>query len=97
LEARYERFAAFCRAGGYDDVRGWGCGGIELDAIARGVLDDAAGYGWAGSCAEDGVGVRDGAGGAGVFDDAVSEAWCEEHRQECLCYWDWPRGEKPQA
>jgi|SRR5580700_2928231 hypothetical protein len=74
LEARHERFAAFCRAGGYDDVCGWGCGGIELDAVARGVLDDAAGYGWAGSCAEDGIGVRDGAGGAGVF-GAVSEWW----------------------
>jgi hypothetical protein len=72
LEACHERFAAFCRAGGYHDACGWGGGGIELDAVARGVLDDAAGCGWA-DWPEDGIGVRDGAGGAGVFDDAVRQ------------------------
>jgi hypothetical protein len=77
LEARHDRFAALCHASGYHDVCGCCCGGIELDAVARGVLDDAAGYGWADG-AEDGIGVRDGAGGAGVFDDAVS--WLDAKR-----------------
>jgi hypothetical protein len=72
LEARHDRFAALCDAGGYHNVCGGRGGGIELDAVARGVLDDAAGYGWADSCAEDGVGVWDGAGGAGVFDQALN-------------------------
>jgi hypothetical protein len=70
LEARHDRFAALCDAGGYHDVCGCGGRGIELDAVARGVLDDAAGYGWADG-AEDGIGAGDGAVGAGVFDDAV--------------------------
>jgi hypothetical protein len=73
LEARHDRSAAFCDAGGYHNVCGGGGGGIELDAVARGVLDDAAGYGWAGG-AEDGIGAGDGAVGAGVFGDAVSLA-----------------------
>jgi hypothetical protein len=75
LEARHDRNGALCHAGGYHDVCGGGGGGIELDAVARGVLDDAAGYGWADG-AEDGIGAGHGAVGAGVFDDAVSGWWC---------------------
>jgi len=75
-EARHDRYGALCHAGGCHGVCGGGGSGIELDAVARGVLDDAAGYGWADS-AEDGVGAGDGAVGASVFDDAVRGRWEE--------------------
>jgi len=72
-EARHDRHAAICNACDYHDVCGGCCRGDALGVSKGGVSDDATGYGAEDSGA-DGIGARDGATGAGVFDFEVSGA-----------------------